>query len=147
MIIFAFCWLTKYALLSFHELKPTVFSFALVIFICDHIVLSVTALFGCGKHRLFPDVLMPLYNVCINSFPPSATHVRQWTGPALVQVLACRLFGAKPLPEPMPVYCRLNSWEQISVKFEWELYHFHSRKCIWNCPLPKRRPFCPGEMS
>ena len=21
---------------------------------------------------------------------------------------------------------------------------FHSRKCIWNCRLPKWRPFCPG---
>ena len=27
--------------------------------------------------------------------------MRQWTGSALVQVMACRLFGAKPLPEPM----------------------------------------------
>ena len=32
--------------------------------------------------------------------------------------MACRLFGAKPLPEPMLVYCQLDSWEQISVKFE-----------------------------
>ena len=28
------------------------------------------------------------------------------------------MFGAKPLPEPMLAYCQLDSWEQISVKFE-----------------------------
>ena len=28
-----------------------------------------------------------------------------------------------------------------------EFYHFHSRKCIWSCHLPKWWPFCPGEMS
>ena len=28
------------------------------------------------------------------------------------------LFGAKPLPKPMLVYCQLDSLEQISVKFE-----------------------------
>ena len=33
--------------------------------------------------------------------------------------MACRQFGAKPLPEPVLVYSWLNSWEQISVKFEW----------------------------
>ena len=30
-------------------------------------------------------------------------------GPAFVQVMACHLFGAKPLPEPMLVYCQLDS--------------------------------------
>ena len=74
----------------------------------------------------------------------SAAYMRQGTEPALVKVIACRLFGAKPLPEPMLAYCQLESWEQISVKFESEFYHFHLRKCIWKCRLPERRPFCPG---
>ena len=56
--------------------------------------------------------------VCVvNSSPPSAAYMRQWTGPSLVQVMACRLFGAKPLPEPMLAYCQLDSKEQTSVKF------------------------------
>ena len=76
--------------------------------------------------------------------PYSAAYMRQWTGSALVQVMACRLYGTKPLPEPMLAYCQLDSWEQISAKFESEFYHFHSRKCIWNCRLPKWRPFCSG---
>ena len=54
--------------------------------------------------------------------------------------MAWRQFGAKPLTEPMLVYCSLDSWEQISVKLESEFYYFHSRKCIWNCCLP----FCQG---
>ena len=57
--------------------------------------------------------------------------------------MACRLFSAKPLPEPMLAYCQLDSWEQISVKFQSEFYHFHSRKCIWKCCLPEWRPFSP----
>ena len=60
------------------------------------------------------------------------------------QVMACHPFGAKPLPEPALAYCQLDSWEQMSVKFEPEFYHFHSRKFIWKCQLPKWRPFCPG---
>ena len=41
--------------------------------------------------------------------------MRQGSGSALVQVKACRLFGAKPLPEPMLAFCQLDSWEQIST--------------------------------
>ena len=65
--------------------------------------------------------LLPL----INSSPPSATYMHHRTRSALVQVMACRLFGAKPLPEPMLAYCQLDSWEHISAKFELEYYHFH----------------------
>ena len=49
----------------------------------------------------------------------------RWTRSALVQ--AC-LFGTKSLPEPLLDYCQLNSWEQISMKFESEFYHFHKKK-------------------
>ena len=38
---------------------------------------------------------------CINSSPPSATYMSQWIGSALVRLMACRLFGAKPLSKPM----------------------------------------------
>ena len=79
-----------------------------------------------------------------NSSPPSAVYMRQWTRPALFQVMAFRLFGAKPLPEPMLDFCQLDSWEQISVKFESEFYNFDSKKCIWKCRLTELRPFCPG---
>ena len=52
-----------------------------------------------------------------NSSPPSAAYMRQWIGSALVQIMACRLFGAKPLSKPMLGYCQLDPQEQISVTF------------------------------
>ena len=48
----------------------------------------------------------------LNSFHPSAVYMRWWTGWAFIQVMACRLFGAKPLPEPMFTYCQLDPYEQ-----------------------------------
>ena len=47
----------------------------------------------------------------VNSSPPSAAYMRHWAGSSLVQVMACRLFGAKPLPEPMLAFCLMVSWE------------------------------------
>ena len=58
----------------------------------------------------------------VNSSPPSATYIRQWTRSALVQVMAYCLFNAKPLPEPMLAYCQLDSWELISVKLLLDYY-------------------------
>ena len=79
----------------------------------------------------------------VNSSPPNTAYMHYWIGSALVQIMACGLFGAKPISKPVLAYCHLDSWEQISMKFKSEFYHFHSRKCIWNCRLPKWRPFCP----
>ena len=66
----------------------------------------------------------------INSSPPSAAYMHQWTRSALVQVMACHLFGAKPLPEPMLAYWRLDFWEQISVKLESKFCHFHIKNAF-----------------
>ena len=46
-------------------------------------------------------------SVWYNSSPPSAACMRQWTRQASVQIMACRLFGAKPLPKPMLTFCQL----------------------------------------
>ena len=52
---------------------------------------------------------MELHLFYINLSSPSAAYMRQWFGSALVQVMACRLFGAKPLLlEPVLTYCQLN---------------------------------------
>ena len=37
---------------------------------------------------------------------------------ALVQIMACRLFGTKPFPESALTYCEVDPQEQTSVKFE-----------------------------
>ena len=43
-----------------------------------------------------------------NSSPPSAAYLRQWIGSALVKIMACRLFGAKP-SKPILGYCQLDT--------------------------------------
>ena len=50
-------------------------------------------------------------HIIFNTHPhplPSAAFMRQWIGLALGQIMACRLFGAKPLSKPMLGYCQLN---------------------------------------
>ena len=44
-----------------------------------------------------------------NSSAPNAAYMRQWMGPALVQIMACRLVGAKPLSKAMRDDCQLDS--------------------------------------
>ena len=44
----------------------------------------------------------------LNSSPPIVAYMHQWTGPALVQVMACCLFRAKPLSKLMLGYCQLD---------------------------------------
>ena len=55
--------------------------------------------------------------VVINSLRPSDAYWHQYNIPTLVQIMACRLFCAKPLSGPMLPYCQLESKEYISVKF------------------------------
>ena len=71
-------------------------------------------------------------------------HICQRIGVALVQIMACRLFGDKSLSKPMLEYCQKDPYEQTSVKF-WSKFKFsHSRKCNWKYRLPKWWPFFPG---
>ena len=44
---------------------------------------------------------------------PSDAYMHRWTMATLVQIMPCRLNGAKPLSEPMLAYCQL---QQTSVK-------------------------------
>ena len=48
----------------------------------------------------------------VNTSPDSVAHMRQWIGSALVQLMACRLFGAKPLPKPTLDYYQMDPQEQ-----------------------------------
>ena len=57
---------------------------------------------------------------------------RQRTGSTLVQVMACRLFGAKPLPEPMLTHCQLDPEEQTSVEFKSKYKAFHYENAFKN---------------
>ena len=63
-------------------------------------------------------MLDPWINSLTPPRPPHPAYMRQYTQQGLVQVMACRLFGAKPLPEPKLTYCQLEPKEQTSMKFE-----------------------------
>ena len=39
---------------------------------------------------------------------PSDAYMRQWIGSALVQIMACSLFSAKPISKLMQGYCQLD---------------------------------------
>ena len=83
-----------------------------------------------------------------NGLSPLMCHVKSlrlgdvymclWTGSSLIHVMACHLFGTKPLPEPMMAYRQLDLWEQYSVNFLSKLNYFHWQNCIWKCRLQRR---------
>ena len=77
-----------------------------------------------------------------NLSPPSAAYMRQWIGSALVQIMACRLFSAKPLSKPMLGYCQLDPWEK---NFSEIITNFSFTKMQLKISSAKRRPFCPGR--
>ena len=49
--------------------------------------------------------------------PPSAAYMRLWIGSTLVQIMACRLFGTKPLSKPTLGFCQSDPQEQTSMNF------------------------------
>ena len=53
-----------------------------------------------------------------NSRGIRSLFIRQWIGSTLVQIMACRLFGPKPLSEPTRTHCQLGHLVQTSVKFK-----------------------------
>ena len=90
-------------------------------------------------HAYMQEVTM----ACDSTHLPLVPQICQWTRSELVKVMACRLFGAKPLPEPMLVYCQLD-------KFQWNLNQnsiIFIKKMHLKLSLPKWWPFCPEEMS
>ena len=58
--------------------------------------------------------------IWLNSLRPG--YMCHWTGSLLVQVLACRLLGAKPLPEPVMTYCQLDQ----GIYYNWILFRFQN---------------------
>ena len=75
--------------------------------------------------------------------PSSSLYVRQWIVSTLVQIMACRLFGAKPLSEPMLGYCLLDigaPFSEILTKIQ----NFSFTKMHLKTSSAKRWPFCTG---
>ena len=62
-------------------------------------------------HNIPFSILKNYYNLAswsngkLNSVRPSDAYMHRSTRPLLVQLMACRLVGAKPLSEPILGYC------------------------------------------
>ena len=81
----------------------------------------------------------------VNSSPPSATYMSvNWVIIGSCNDLSPVRSVSSHLSEPMLAYCQLDSWEQISVKFEAEFYYFHSGKLNSKCRLPEWWPLDRG---
>ena len=79
----------------------------------------------------------------INSSPPSAAYIFQWIGSALLQIMACRLFGAKSLSKPVLGYCQLDL---LGNKLQWNFNQNTELFIHEDAPeniVCKWRPFCP----
>ena len=63
----------------------------------------------------------------------------QWIWSTLVQIMACRLFGAKPLSKPMILYCQLDPKGQTEWKFN------QNTKCLthWG----RATHICVGKLT
>ena len=70
--------------------------------------------------------------------------MRQWTGSALIQVMAWHRIGDNPVPEPILAYCQLESCEHISVKLESEFYHFIFENAFEIVVCQDGSHFCSG---
>ena len=80
----------------------------------------------------------------VNSCPPSAAYMHQWIGSALVKIMACRLFGAKPLSKPVlglfsirPLGTNFSEISNKIQKFSFKKMHLKMLSAKW-------QPFCPG---
>ena len=96
-------------------------------------------------HVLYNLPLVPHIGVnaaCTILSPPSAAYRRQYIESALVQIMTCRLFGAKPLSKPMLAYCHLGTnFSENLIKIQ----NFSFIKSHLKISSAKRRQFCPGE--
>ena len=101
-----------------------------------------------GNQTIEPPVIKTqsrsLWRHCngFNALRYSDTIWCQITRSSMCQVVTCRLFVTRPLPEPMMPYCPLDPYEAISVKFDSKYIYFnkvHSEMFSAKC-----RSFCSG---
>ena len=79
-----------------------------------------------------------------NSSPPSAPYMRQWIGSALVQIMTCRLFGAKPSFKPMLGLVNWTLRNKLKWNFNQNTVNVSFKKLHLKISSTKRRPFYPG---
>ena len=80
----------------------------------------------------------------INPPPPSAAYMRQWIGSALVQIKACRLFGAKPLSKAVLGYCKMEHLGSNFCENLIKIWNISFMKMHLKISSAKWRSFCLG---
>ena len=58
--------------------------------------------------------------------------------------MACYLFGAKPLCEPMLIYCKLDTIGTTLSELSFEIQSFSSKEMLFKVPPAKWQAFCRG---
>ena len=74
-----------------------------------------------------------------NSLGPRDAYMRQWTRPSLVQIMACRLFGANPLST------QLLDFHLFDPVIKWN--KFHSRTWRRKCRLENEDHFVRASIG
>ena len=86
-----------------------------------------------------------ILNTCvipINSLRPSDLYMHRQPRPSLFQIMASRLFSAKPLSEPMLVYCWMDTLGTNFSEIWIEILTFSFKKMPLKISSAKWRPFC-----
>ena len=87
------------------------------------------------KIQIFKDcihwVIFNCTKYTVYSMRLSDAYTGQKPNPSLVQIMACFLFCAKPLSQRMMENCKLNPWEQTSVKSYAKFVYFLSRQDVF----------------
>ena len=123
LFIYLFVCMLIFLLLFIHFLSSHLF-----------IYLLLTWMMAFHTSALWMDFLEynPQHRRLLNSPPPIATYIRQWIGSALVQLQACRLFGAKDYLNQCWI---IVSWT-LGNKRQWKSSQntktFHSQKASEN---------------
>ena len=66
-------------------------------------------------HSMLPKCVCTIPSSSITPLYSCPAYMHQWTRSSLVQIMACHLFGAKPLPQTTLTYCQLAPWEQSEI--------------------------------
>ena len=83
----------------------------------------------------------------VNSSPPNAAYMHQWIVSALLQIMACRLYGAKPLSEPMLDYYQLNPGNNFQWNSNQNTKFFSHKNASENIVCKMAAILSKGEMS
>ena len=94
LLVLAWCWIGEsfentFELLNLRALRISI--------LCQNQICQSMGKMFCVEFQRFPQ--------WVNSLRPSDAYMPRQPKPSMIQIMACRLFGAKPLSEPMLEYC------------------------------------------